>query len=181
MTPPVLGGLGGTPAQLEDTVRFPFRLLAALCVLAMGCTDDPVSPKRNDLAANRALWGDKGYTTYQFTIKMDCFCAVNGPIGAVVVNDSLVNAMVVSTGQQIDPRWVPSIKGLFDFIDRGIANHAAVLDVTYDPTLGFPSRIIYDGAANAADDEVTYTVSDVKVASFTVQARDVAARESLPR
>ena len=76
--------------------------------------------------------------------------------------------MVIGTGQQIDPRWVPSINGLFDFIDRGIANHAARLDVTYAPTLGFPSKVVYDGAANAADDEVTYTVSDVRPAALTV-------------
>ena len=149
-------------------MRSPSRLLVSLCVLAIGCSDDPFSPQRNDLASNRATWADKGYTTYQFTIKMDCFCAVNGPIAAVVVNDSLINAMVIATGQQIDPRWVPSIKGLFEFIDRGIANHAAVLDVTYDPTLGFPSKIVYDGAANAADDEVTYMVSDVRPAALTV-------------
>lgn len=149
-------------------MRSPSRLLVALCVLAVGCTDDPVSPQRNDLAANRSVWADKGYTTYQFTIKMDCFCAVNGPIRALVVNDSLTSAVVIATGQAIDPRWVPSIKGLFDFIDRGIANHAAVLDVSYDPSLGFPSKIVYDGAANAVDDEVTYTVSEVLPASLAL-------------
>jgi hypothetical protein len=33
--------------------------------------------------------------------------------------------------------------------------------VTYDPTLGYPVEIVYDGALNAADDEVTYHLADL--------------------
>src|SRR5262249_47607128 len=118
----------------------------------------------------RRLWATNGYTSYAFTIRMDCFCAVNGPLRAIVVNDSLVSATLIANGQSVNPRWVPSIKSLFDFIDRGIANHAAVLRVTYDPSLGFPKEIIYDGAANAADDEVNYTVSDVVSPVFSTRS-----------
>ena len=60
---------------------------------------------------------------------------------------------------------------LFDFIDHGITNHAVVLRVTYDPTLGYPREIVYDGATNIADDEVTYTVSNVALGG-AVNARN---------
>ena len=61
----------------------------------------------------------------------------------------------------INAPWIPTIKKLFDFIEQEITDHAAVLRVTYDPTLGYPTEIVSDPIANAVDDEVTYTVSDV--------------------
>jgi Family of unknown function (DUF6174) len=142
-------------------VRSASRLIIAFAALAMGCSDDPTGPKQSELDAARRVWATNGYTSYQFTIRMDCFCPVTDPIRAVVVNDSLVRATIIATGESVDPHYVRSIKALFDFIGQGIANHAAVLRVTYDPNLGFPREIIYDGAANTADDEINFTVSDV--------------------
>jgi hypothetical protein len=92
---------------------------------------------------------------------MFCFCAIRGPIRASVVNGAVVSATEVTSGNRVEPAWVPSIEGLFDFVARGIANHALVLDVTYDPVMGYPRKIVYDGAANIADEEVTYQVADV--------------------
>jgi hypothetical protein len=142
-------------------MRSTARLIIAFAALAMGCSDNPTGPKQSELDAARRVWATNGITSYYFTIKMDCFCAVTDPVRAVVVNDIVIGATVIPTGQSIDTRGVPSIKALFDFIGRGIANHAAVLRVTYDPNLGFPREIIYDGAANTADDEINFTVSDL--------------------
>ena len=79
----------------------------------------------------------------------------------VVSNGVVVTATQISSGQAVDIRFVSTIESLFDFIERGIANHSAVLDVTYDPARGYPVRIVSDGSRFAADDEVTYDVSDV--------------------
>jgi len=38
-----------------------------------------------------------------------------------------------------------------------------VLTVKYDDTLGFPREINYDGAYNIADDEITYTLTNVVI------------------
>ena len=141
-------------------------LLAALS-FGLGC-GDLLSPDggRSELDANRQKWTSHGYGAYQFTLKMACFCAINGPVTVVVSADSVVLVTQKSNGQVINAPWMPSIKKLFDFIDQGIANHAAVLRVTYDPTLGYPSEIVYDGSFTIADDEVTYTVSDVQQVAF---------------
>jgi Family of unknown function (DUF6174) len=143
------------------------RMIATLgaLTLAAGCRDSLSEPTASQLAAARAVWATNGYTSYQFTITMDCFCGVNGPIRATVVDDSLVSATLVASGESINPQWVSTVKDLFDFIDRGLTNHADVLRVTYDPNLGYPRQIVYDGSRAAADDEITYTVSDVASAS----------------
>jgi hypothetical protein len=148
-------------------------LLFTLIAFAMGCTDNPTGPTSNALETARRVWATNGYSSYQFTIRMDCFCAVNGPVRVTVANDSTVSATVIATGQAIDPRWVPNIKSLFSFIEHGIAINAAVLQVNYDPNLGYPSKIVYDGATNIADDEVTYTVSDV-ASLFTTRTQGIA-------
>jgi hypothetical protein len=60
---------------------------------------------------------------------------------------------------------VETVDALFAFIDRAIAGHAATIDVTYDPLLGYPTQIVYDGSVNIADDELTVTISDVQFQS----------------
>jgi hypothetical protein len=137
-------------------------LTTLIAPLAGGCKD-VTSPDANQTAldANRQRWAEHGYRDYLFTLRMDCFCAVNGPVTVLVVADSARQVTLQSTGAVIDAPWIPTIKKLFDIIDQDIARHAAVLRVTYDATLGYPSEIVSDPVANAVDDEVTYTVSNV--------------------
>jgi hypothetical protein len=140
-----------------------FRLFLLAGVIAAGCSSvfEPGS-KQSELDANRQKWATRGFRDYTFTHSMVCFCPVENPMTLTVLNDSVVSAKVQRTGAELNPRWLKTINGLFDFIDRAIDEHAAVLEVEYDPSLGYPTRIIYDGSKNVADDEVTYTVSDLR-------------------
>ena len=106
-------------------------------------------------------WAERGYTNYVFTLRMDCFCAINGPVNVLVVADSARKVTLQAMGEVLDAPWIPTIKKLFDIIDEDIARHAPVIRVTYDPTLGYPAEIVSDPIANAIDDEVTYTVTNV--------------------
>jgi hypothetical protein len=139
------------------------RLLAGLALLAATSCSDSVVPgqKITDLGTARARWGARGFRDYSFTFSAACFCANVHPIRAIVVHDSVTTAVDLVTNQPVDPRFVSTIDRLFTFIEQGIAKPAAVLDVTYDAQLGYPITIRYDGSANIADDEVTYTVRDV--------------------
>jgi hypothetical protein len=65
------------------------------------------------------------------------------------------------TGPESDRARGESGQQLFDIIDQDIQRNAAVLQVTYHPSLGYPTKIISDPIANAVDDEVTYTVSNL--------------------
>jgi hypothetical protein len=139
-----------------------FRPTMLAAALVAGCRDVTApDPKRSDLEANRQKWAQRGYTNYTFTLRMDCFCAINGPVSVLVIADSARQVTLQSTGAVIDAPWIPTIKKLFDVIDQEIARPAAVLRVTYDPTLGYPSKIVSDPIANAVDDEITYTVTGV--------------------
>lgn len=134
-------------------------LLAA--ALASGCSDVVAPVDRSELDANRQKWAEHGYTSYAFSLRMDCFCAINGPVTVLVVADSALQVTLQSTGEVLNAPWIPTIKKLFDFIDQTIARPGASLHVTYDPTLGFPTAIVADPVPNAVDDEVTYTVTNV--------------------
>jgi len=135
-------------------------LVVPLLVAACGDIFGPGS-EQSQLETNRQRWRATGVTSYTFTVSTLCFCAVTGPVRVTVVNDSVVSATQTSNGQSVNPAWMPTIERLFDFIARGIDEHAVVLDVTYDASLGFPSKITYDGSFAIADEEITYTVSDV--------------------
>lgn len=136
---------------------------------ALGCGDNsPFSPnadERTKLDANRQLWLVRALHDYTFTLQQACFCAVNGPVRVTVQHDTVVAAVQLSNNQVVDLRYVQTITSLFDFIGRGLDAHAAVLRATYDPTLGYPTTIVYDGSLMVADDEVTYTVSGVAPAA----------------
>jgi hypothetical protein len=138
------------------------RCVVLIAPLVAGCSDI-TSPngKRTELDANRQKWAANGYMSYAFTLRMDCFCAINGPVTVLVVGDSARQVTLQSSGEVINAPWIPTIKKLFDYIDQEITRPAAVLRVSYDATLGFPTVIVSDPIANAVDDEVTYTVSNV--------------------
>jgi len=53
----------------------------------------------------------------------------------------------------------PTVDGLFDVIASANARNAAVLDASYDASLGYPTSISIDYTRNVADDEITYSVS----------------------
>jgi hypothetical protein len=144
---------------------FPIVLLAALLA---GC-NDATSPDRAraQLDANRVKWVGLDRSAYSFTLQQNCFCVVVEPVRVSVRNDSVIAARTISANAPVDVRYVPTIAGLFAFIDRAITSKAAVLHVTYDPQLGYPTQIVYDGSLTAADDEVTYTVTSVSAATFS--------------
>jgi hypothetical protein len=50
---------------------------------------------------------------------------------------------------------------LFTFIQNAIDGHAQMIRAEYDAAKGFPTEIDYDGAAQIADDEISFRVSDV--------------------
>lgn len=135
-------------------------LLAAPLVAGCG---DIVAPNQHltELNTNRQKWAAHGYANYAFTLRMDCFCAINGPVTVLVVADSVRQVVLQSTGEAISAPWIPTITKLFDIIEQDINRPAAVLQVTYEPEFGYPTKIVSDPIANAVDDEVTYTVSDV--------------------
>ncbi len=143
----------------------PFRttlLSATLSLGLLGCGDgtSPVS-QLLELQANRAKWQRAALSSYTLVLQESCFCAYTQPVRLYVVNDVIVRALPFSGDTAVSPTFFPTVDRLFAFIDDAITRHAAVLRVTYDPALGYPVEIVYDGAVNVADDEITYRLSDL--------------------
>jgi hypothetical protein len=144
-------------------------LSVAVLIVAAACSD-AVGPgeEQSDLEINRQKWRNNGFTSYTMTMSRVCFCGDVGPWNVVVVKDSVVLATRVTDGRPVDARFLPTINRLFDFIDQAIKKPAAQITAQYDASRGYPREIVYDGSVNIADDELTYTLSNVAVLSTTV-------------
>ena len=60
------------------------------------------------------------------------------------------------------PRHVgETVDGLFTVIQNAVDRRAQLIRAEYDTVKGFPTEIDYDGAAQIADDEVFYRITDV--------------------
>ena len=123
-------------------------IAAAACSLIPGATVGPRALALQQLAANQALWLQKGPKDYVLTIERQCFCPSaqyeitvgNGVVGSVTRNGVAVAPAEV----QSLPKTVPE---LFAVV-AGLPPDAAVT-VSYDPDLGFPTLISVDPIPNA--------------------------------
>jgi uncharacterized protein DUF6174 len=141
----------------------PLRLAGVtLLVFAISC-DDAMGPGRNvtDLESARQRWRAQDLHTYAFTMQRSCFCVNTRPLFVVVLSDTVAGVVDLQTGQSVDRQLGETVDGLFTFIQNAIERHAQKIQATYDPAKGFPTEIDYDGAAQIADDEIFFRISDV--------------------
>jgi hypothetical protein len=141
----------------------PLRLVGVtLLGLAISCSDAAAPGQHvTDLEAARQRWRTQNLHTYAFTMQRSCFCGNTHPLFVVVVSDTVAGVLDVTTGTQIDRQLGETVDGLFTFIQTAIDRPAKLVRATYDPAKGFPIEIDYDGAAQIADDEIFFRVSDV--------------------
>lgn len=107
-----------------------------------------------------------GPSDYAFTLRVGCFCPYVGPL-RIVVKDGEVKEVrqldPVDGGPETLQAWIDSqamtLDDLGDLVDRAL-READDVDVTYDPTYGFPSDVYIDWYKDAVDDEIGYTVTD---------------------
>lgn len=143
--------------------------LVAAALLA-GCDGGrllvPTGQTTKDLIAASALWKTQGFSRYEFTLVRSCFCVDVQPM-RVTVNDGVVASVRPEISMvplpQAEWSWYPSIERLFVITAEELARPAATVDAEFDSVRGFPHRIYIDRYANMADDEVMYTVTNVRV------------------
>jgi hypothetical protein len=144
----------------------PIRL-AALALLAVGvsCSDStgPTRPKDQiaDIESARQQWRAQNLHTYAFTLQRGCFCGNNDRLFVVVLSDTVAGVLDLDTTETVDRRLGETIDGLFTFIQTAIDRPAELIRAQYDAAKGFPTEIDYDGAAQIADDEIFFRISDV--------------------
>jgi hypothetical protein len=140
-------------------------LAAALLTFTLAACRSATAPER-DLALARARWAQHGPASYSITVGRSCECLpeMMGPVVVTVRNGVIESRHFTRDGGAVPAEYVelfPSVEGLFGIIERARREGAAQLDVSYDPTLGYPVRIAIDWHATHVVDEVTYQASDL--------------------
>lgn len=109
------------------------------------------------ITTQRELWRSNSTKNYSYVSSHACECAPNfGVALRVTVRNNVVTAIVVeSSGVAVPLNYRPTIEGLFDFIDTEYASRSALLNVTYHPALGYPSRVKYGTPENDAGGIIT--------------------------
>ena len=124
------------------------------------------SGRRTELERQRAKWARQQITSYHLTYRRECYCGaeLTSPTNIEVRAGGIVTAHYAERDDPI-PLWVqlPTVESLFAIIDDAIAGEVDLLEVTYDPALGYPRRIAIDYRFNAADDEVAHVVSALEI------------------
>jgi len=78
-----------------------------------------------------------------------------------VQSDTVAAVLDFVTFEGVDRSLGETVDGLFTFIQNAIDRPAELIRAEYDATKGFPTTIDYDGAAQIADDEIFFRISDV--------------------
>jgi len=156
------------------TGRNRFRAVGGVATLGLllaplACDDAPGNALYGELAAARDRWAAAGPSVYAVTQHRSCFCAPPFEWTVVVENGipSFIESAEGANGaadqrarEEAAFAASRSVEQLFDWIEARIPT-AAKLDVTFDPDLGFPSRVDADPIAGAVDDEVVWELFDL--------------------
>ena len=131
-----------------------FARLAALMLslLTGGCGTDPTSPASAWSALNTAVgrWSNAGLVNYRFRSTVSCFCSpeFTAPM-LVTVRGGVVTEIVTSaTGASQPITYRQTIERMFSVVRSEIRERPERLQVTYDPTLGFPRTLTYGTPEN---------------------------------
>lgn len=140
------------------------RALFLLPLLLVGCAQTarvPDGPPET-LAEAQALWADADLDAYRMTLSRSCFCPpeYRGPY-EVVVEEGRVQT-VVYEGEGVPDDRALTVEALFDLLNEAYEQKAARIDVTYHPALGYPTSLYIDYSEQMADEEVGYTVAELR-------------------
>jgi hypothetical protein len=110
----------------------------------------------------KALWNALDIENYDFVYQVSCFCGIPGPnpVKLSVRKGQVTAAAPVGsfTGSIPALSTYPTIDSLFVILEAAEKKTPAGVEVDFDPTYHYPTKIAIDPVKNAADDEVTYTV-----------------------
>ena len=137
-------------------------LFAALALLLSSCS---ILPNRA-LASARNRWRNANVSHYRYNLAVGCFCAFTQKMPLTVeVQNGALRSMVYRDGMPVSAEemqiFAPysTIDNLFGFTAETLRK-ADDVKAGYDATYGFPANVQIDFIRNAADDELTLTVTN---------------------
>jgi hypothetical protein len=112
---------------------------------------------------NKRKWEALEVDSYTYSFQISCFCVFEFtlPKEVKVVNNVITQVNGVAYDKAAN--WeVRTIDQLFDIIADAEKKDAHVLEVKYDPKKGYPSSIFIDYEEMTADEEVGYTLANIR-------------------
>lgn len=145
-----------------------FRTIAILGVmwniLACGVLD-PDSDRRDDFQEAFRRWSARGADRYEYRFQRtgcECLPEWTRPYLIQVSDGAVIESRDAETGAPAPPSFHPlTVEDLFVLIDDAIDQNAFVLNVRYDRSTGYPTRIVVDYDRQIADDEFTIHASNL--------------------
>ena len=103
-----------------------------------------VNPTPNDVLAYRVMWASHNLTNYSYIYEFQAFNAYAGhPIRLEVQGDTVRSAVLVETGQPIQPAvYFPTIDAMFDRA-LAAATNDSLEQISFDPALDYPVRMLF--------------------------------------
>ncbi len=129
----------------------------------IGCGSHDSTTQNPDFSAAKQRWSDANVQDYQFTLRTICYCLPESDIVVSVKGGVIDTAFYKDTESPVSAerlQAVPTVNGLFDKIEDAYANNAALVQVTYNGTYGYPEDVFIDYSSNLADEEFRYQVTD---------------------
>ena len=153
-------------SSVRSTLLGAAILLLASCDV-MGLAVEPAA-RRSELDRQRAKWVQRNVTSYRLTYRRDCFCGAEFTTPTdIEVRSGGIAAANYSDRDDPIPGYVqeglPTVEALFAIIEDAIARDGDLIEVTYDPLLGYPRRIAIDFRFSRADDEVAHSVLNFEI------------------
>jgi hypothetical protein len=137
-------------------------LLLFFASLLLTCNKDQPEPT-TEFELNKNKWEALGVDSYSFTLQISCFCTEETTrLKAVkIVNNQIT--LVNETPYNSDEHWgVMTISQLFDEIENAERDKVFLLRVEYDQDKGFPNSVYIDREEMMADEEMGYTITNLK-------------------
>jgi hypothetical protein len=140
--------------------------LSLLLLSASACGEDPLAPEEQALTNARARWEAAGPSAYSYHYRLSCFCPPQLlETARVSVSDGQVTAVhLVDSDEPASPDTYDlyeTVEGLFERLAVALASDPAVFQVTYDGALGYPTSARVDISEQIADEEYSFTASDL--------------------
>lgn len=159
----VYGGIANA-----ETSRRSLSAADIASINASAGTDLAAAARQLQVAESR--WQQHKPEHYAYTLQRSCFCPPDAikPVEIRVFRGKVQQATVLPDGTPLPAErqdTALTIDDLFAKVQDAIDRKAASLEVTYDPQYGFPTRISIDYERMMADEELSLSASDFKLAS----------------
>ncbi|WP_027329814.1 DUF6174 domain-containing protein [Marinimicrobium agarilyticum] len=146
-------------------------LSAALTLMSLsGCGGDGtptivLSEEQARLNQNLSRWENADISRYEYEYRRSCYCPDLLKTVVTVQGGEVTEAFYKEDGTYLSDKQLEQLyttNELFDIVQDAINDRVFSLDVEYDPTLGYPTRIAIDRDEQMVDEEITHYASSLQ-------------------